>query len=77
MDTDKFEKGYAYNIRHSYGQEGRKNDYKPWNCYKILQHATPGAGEFHGCPFKTFSEDNLKNLLSSYGIGQEKIVPII
>ena len=32
VDSDKFEKQYAYNIRHSYGQEGKRNDYKPWSC---------------------------------------------
>ena len=36
IDGDKFEKNYAYNIRHSYGQEGKKNDYKPWSCTKVI-----------------------------------------
>ncbi len=36
IDTEKFEKNYAYNIRHSYGQEGKRNDYKPWNCTKTI-----------------------------------------
>ena len=36
MDSDKFEKNYAYNIRHMFGQEGKRNDYKPWNCTKVI-----------------------------------------
>lgn len=36
IDGEKFEKNYAYNIRHSYGQEGKRNDYKPWNCNKTI-----------------------------------------
>ena len=28
IDADKFEKNYAYNIRHSYGCEGKRQDYK-------------------------------------------------
>jgi len=60
MDADKFEKNYAYNIRHGYGKEGKKNDYKPWNCNKVINLATPAPGEHHGCPFKTYSEENLK-----------------
>jgi len=36
MDSDKFERNYAYNIRHMYGHEGKKNDYKPWSCMKVL-----------------------------------------
>jgi DNA primase large subunit len=68
IDGDKFEKLYAYNIRHNYGKEGKKNDYKPWNCNKVINQVTPGPGEFHGCPFKTFSEEHLRNLLNSYGL---------
>ena len=73
IDSEKFEKNYAYNIRHSYGQEGKRNDYKPWNCSKIINLAAPSNGEYHGCPFKTFSDDNMINLLSSYGITKEEI----
>lgn len=36
MDTDKFEKQHGYNIRHMYGKEGKKNDYKPWSCQKVI-----------------------------------------
>lgn len=42
IDGDKFEKNYAYNIRHSYGAEGKRNDYKPWNCTKVINLVTPG-----------------------------------
>jgi DNA primase large subunit len=70
IDSDKFEKNYAYNIRHSYGQEGKRNDYKPWNCSKTIALTQPGQGEYHGCPFKTFSEENLVQLLGSYGLSR-------
>jgi DNA primase large subunit len=59
IDSEKFEKNYAYNIRHSYGAEGKRNDYRPYNCAKVINLTQPGNGEYHGCPFKTFSEDNL------------------
>ena len=36
IDGDKFEKNYAYNIRHMFGQEGKRNDYRPWNCQKVI-----------------------------------------
>ena len=71
IDGEKFEKNYAYNIRHSYGQEGKRNDYKPWNCNKTINLASPATGEYHGCPFKTFSEENLVQLLNSYGLSKE------
>jgi DNA primase large subunit len=32
IDGDKFEKNYSYNVRHMFGQEGKRNDYRAWNC---------------------------------------------
>jgi DNA primase large subunit len=32
MSDDKFNKEYKYNIRHSYGQEGRRANYPPKRC---------------------------------------------
>lgn len=68
VDADKFEKNYAYNIRHSYGQEGKRNDYRPWTCMKVIGQQPPGQGEYHGCPFKTFGDENMRQLLSTYGL---------
>jgi DNA primase large subunit len=36
IDGDKFEKNYAYNVRHMFGQEGKRNDYRAWNCQKVI-----------------------------------------
>lgn len=65
-DADKFEKNYAYNIRHMYGREGKKNDYRPWNCTKVIQSVNPGTGEYHGCPFSNMDDQNLRSMLRSY-----------
>jgi DNA primase large subunit len=63
INADKFEKEYAYNIRHSYGKEGKRNDYIPWYCTRIQKLQPPSAVEYHGCPFQVYSEDKLKQLL--------------
>lgn len=62
---DKFEKEYAYGIRHAYGLEGKRLDYSPFSCERILKFNTPIGKECHGCPFKTYSVENLKKILST------------
>lgn len=67
MSDDKFNKEYKYNIRHSYGQEGKRANYPPKSCTQILTANQPGTQDNHGCPFRHFSTDNLSNfLVSSY-----------
>lgn len=59
MTTDVFNKQYAYSVRHYFGKEGRRKDYTPYNCSKIILGTGPGHGEYHGCPFKHYDEANL------------------
>ncbi|ODO08615.1 DNA primase large subunit [Cryptococcus wingfieldii CBS 7118] len=66
MTDDDFNKNYKYNIRHSYGQEGKRANYPPKDCQTILTQNQPnGSQENHGCPFRHFSPDNLTTFLSS------------
>ena len=62
---DKFEKEYAYNIRHSYGLEGKRVSYTPYTCEKIINMNAPMGRECHGCPFKTYSIENLRKILNT------------
>mmetsp|Transcript_24278 Transcript_24278/g.34262 ORF Transcript_24278/g.34262 Transcript_24278/m.34262 type:complete len:493 (-) Transcript_24278:370-1848(-) len=69
---DKFNKEYAYNIRHNYGKEGKRTSYTPYGCLKIIQGA-PAPGDHHGCPFRHFDEQNLKSKLRSKRVGKTEI----
>ncbi|NXO03477.1 PRI2 primase, partial [Rhinopomastus cyanomelas] len=66
VDADKFDKGYAYSIRHSYGKEGRRTDYTPYSCMKIITSNPPSQGDYHGCPFRHCDPELLKQKLQSY-----------
>ncbi|KAI9501632.1 eukaryotic and archaeal DNA primase, large subunit-domain-containing protein [Coemansia spiralis] len=63
MTDDQFQKGYAYNIRHNYGMEGKRADYTPYSCHRIIMSNPPGPGDHHGCPFRHFSTDRLRAAL--------------
>ncbi len=75
---DKFDKEYSYNIRHTYGKEGKRSDYIPYSCDKI-QNRLPAAntGEHQGCPFKTFSEDKLRHLLHDMKMSELNVLKIL
>ncbi|BFZ64447.1 DNA primase subunit pri2 [Saitoella coloradoensis] len=72
VTDDKFNKDYRYNIRHKYGLEGARKDYKPMSCQTIILGNPPGAGDAHGCPFRHFSIDNLVAGLGAMGIHDQR-----
>eukprot|EP01086_Lenisia_limosa_P010153 TRINITY_DN34119_c0_g1_i1.p1 TRINITY_DN34119_c0_g1~~TRINITY_DN34119_c0_g1_i1.p1 ORF type:complete len:389 (-),score=67.63 TRINITY_DN34119_c0_g1_i1:56-1060(-) len=78
MPVDKFDKEYAYNIRHSYGKEGKRVDYSPFGCSTIITRLTaPGPGECHGCPYRQWSAERLSLELNSLGLspaGKERVL---
>jgi DNA primase large subunit len=79
MTDEKFNKEYKYNIRHSYGDVGgdsnrRGRGYTPYSCQKLLTEALPSGGQTHGCPYRTFSPDNLVSLLQSTGFSDKDVI---
>lgn len=67
-DSSKF-KEHRYNIRHVYGQEGKRTDYSALPCSRIISGfmPNPGPGDHHGCPFRVFDSQPLFKFLTSLG----------
>ena len=64
---DKFDKEYTYGIRYNYGKEGKKVNWAPWNCMRIIMN-NPGPGDNHGCPYRHHDPEVLKANLIKSGI---------
>ncbi|KAJ9554578.1 hypothetical protein OSB04_018623, partial [Centaurea solstitialis] len=76
VGAERFDKEYAYGIRHNYGKEGKRTDYTPYSCQKIIL-STPGVGDHHGCPYRHFSEDNLRAALGKMGVSSRALDEVI
>lgn len=76
ISIEKFNKEYKYNIRHSYGLEGGRINYKPWDCRTILNKPRPQKGEYHGCPYRDLNKDSLLNKLKSLELTDNEILQI-
>ena len=59
MTAEKWQKEHHYNIRYNYGLEGKRVNWNPHSCMKIISETGTNAavGEHHGCPFKEFDEN--------------------
>ncbi|KAF2197746.1 DNA primase, large subunit [Delitschia confertaspora ATCC 74209] len=82
MTDDKFNKEYKYNIRHAYGDVGgdanrRGRGYTPYSCQKLLTEPLPGPGQSHGCPYRTFAEDNLIRAVQGMGVNDRDVLNAI
>lgn len=71
-----FQKRYAYSIRHSYGLEGGRKDFEPYNCRQLCDSAPPKNGQYHGCPFKHWDSMTLQTQLHAKNLEKDKIISI-
>jgi DNA primase large subunit len=76
MSDDEFtKKGYTYNIRYNYGMEGKRTNYTPYSCARIIMDM-PGPNDTHGCPFRHFQRDKLTTMLHNMRVKESSIVEI-
>lgn len=74
--SNRFAADYAYNVKHSYGKEGKRVNYSPYGCGKIIggqmQH-----GEYHVCPYKSLSAKDLHLALTADQLPQPYVTAIV
>ena len=70
VTPDKFDKEYAYGVRYNYGKEGSGKGFSPFSCMRVIMSEPPNErdGKVHGCPFKSFGEDQLAAMMRQMGI---------
>lgn len=76
VSSEKFDKEYVYGIRYNYGKEGKKVNWTPWSCMRIITENV-GPGESHGCPYRHSDSDSLRSLLAKSGIEGEDLEEIL
>lgn len=76
VDSDKFDKEYAYGIRYNYGKEGKKVNWAPWNCMRIIMDNV-GPGENHGCPYRHYDPMVLSELLVKSGVEGDNLKNVL
>ncbi|XP_076225010.1 uncharacterized protein LOC116424179 isoform X1 [Nomia melanderi] len=69
------ERKFIYSIRHLYGLEGSRKNYKSPNCEFMCATAS-GLKYEGGCPFKNFDKNTLKSLLS-LSLSDDKITKLL
>lgn len=65
-----FDKKYAYGIRYNYGKEGKRTNFSPYGCIKIIMSSV-APGDVHGCPFRHTEVPLLRQRLAAYGVSQQ------
>ncbi|KAE8730121.1 putative DNA primase large subunit [Hibiscus syriacus] len=53
-----------------------REDYTPYSCQKIIS-STPGVGDHHGCPYRHFSEENLRAALLRMGVSSRAVEDVM
>jgi len=77
ITPDKFQKEYTYNIRHAYGQEGKRANYPAKPCMALIKGVQPNNDQCHGCPYKYMNSMTMRNKLRAQGLNSTDVDTII
>ncbi|XP_034407141.1 DNA primase large subunit [Cyclopterus lumpus] len=60
-----------------FGKEGKRTDYTPYSCMKVILSNPPSQGDHHGCPFRHSDPELLKQKLQFYKVSPSGITQIL
>lgn len=76
INGERFEKEYAYNFKHQYGQAGSRIQYKPFCCQQII-HSSPDTSCTAGCAYKQYKAADLQNALDGMRLKREVVAAVM
>ena len=76
MSGEKFEREYAYNFKHQYGEAGSRIKYKPFCCQQLI-HSSPDTSGTAGCAYKHYRPADLQNALNGMRLKTEVVTAVM
>ena len=76
MNEEKFEREYAYNFKHQYGEAGSRIKYKPFCCQQLI-HSSPDTSGTAGCAYKHHRPADLQNALNGMRLKTEVVTAVM
>jgi DNA primase large subunit len=78
INGEKFDREYAYNFKHQYGETGSRIKYKPFCCQHLI-HSSPVTDSSctAGCAYKHYKPADLKNALNGMRLKTEVVTAVM
>lgn len=73
--AEEFEKRYAYNFKHQYGQAGARRNYQPHACCKVI--AALDSSGATGCPFRKLKAADLEKALGKMSLKADAVTAAV
>jgi DNA primase large subunit len=76
ISGEKFEREYAYNFKHQYGEAGSRIKYKPFCCQQLI-HSSPDTSGTAGCAYKHYRPADLQTALNGMRLKTEVVTAVM
>jgi DNA primase large subunit len=78
INGEKFEREYAYNFKHQYGEAGSRIKYQPFCCQQLIQSSpVTDSSCTAGCAYKHYKPADLQNALKGMRLKTEVVTDVM